>query len=471
MLTYSQSYALNYTISFTASGIANTLGNVQVLNLNRGTTVNVPNGYTLTLDMATAIDEIRTNNSGIRISQNASSGTSTLTFFATQTGNAQVAVYGIDGRKVLDISTCLEAGDNSFEFTLPTGLFALRVSGFGYSYTAKLQNHISAPNQTGIKFMTNTPPGVLAPQKSKVLANESIIMSYVAGDRLLYTATSGTYIANVADVPTESKTTNFIFYSMPTTLLPAGTFIMGSPTSEVNRNTNETQYTVTLTTDFRMSIYEITNAQYVAFLNAKGVNNSGLYAEGAYPTQALIYANNTMGLTYKGSEWETVPGYENAPVINVTWYGATEFATYLRGTLPTEAQWEYACRARTTTTFNAGNFLTNLQANYNWAYPYNGGTNTVTTYPGKTQTVGTYPSNAFGLYDMHGSVWEWCADWYGEYPSANQKSPTGPSNGLYRVLRGGSWNGNVQYCRSAFRNYIYPNYSNNDVGFRVVFAP
>jgi formylglycine-generating enzyme required for sulfatase activity len=125
-----------------------------------------------------------------------------------------------------------------------------------------------------------------------------------------------------------------------------------------------------------MSKYEITNTQYAAFLNARGIGSNGLYAAGAYPTQALIYASSgsyDLGLHYSGSQWTPVAGYETSPVINVTWYGATEFATYAGGTLPTEAQWEYACRAGTTTPFSTGNYLTNLQANYNWANPYNGG--------------------------------------------------------------------------------------------------
>ena len=261
--------------------------------------------------------------------------------------------------------------------------------------------------------------------------------------------------------------------SIQTVLIPAGMFIMGSPESEVNRYPNETQYPVTLTA-FRMSKYEITNAQYAAFLNAKSIGSNGSYATTGYGTQTLISASSgsyDLGLHYSGTQWVPVTGYENAPVINVTWYGATEYATYIGGTLPTEAQWEYACRAGTTTPFSTGNFLTNLQANYNWAYPYNSGTNTVTTSPGKTQTVGTYAPNAYGLYDMHGNVWEWCADWYGTYPTTAQTNPTGTTTGSRRVIRGGSWNGSARDCRSASRDYGSPSYLNYFIGFRVVVVP
>ena len=262
--------------------------------------------------------------------------------------------------------------------------------------------------------------------------------------------------------------------NIPTALIPAGTFTMGSPTTEVRRYSDETQHTVTLSA-FRMSKYEITNSQYAAFLNAKGIGSNGIWAAAPlYKTQTLIYASSgsyDWSLHYTNNKWVPVTGYETSPVIDVTWYGATEYASYVGGTLPTEAQWEYACRAGTTTPFNTGNFLTNLQANYNWAYPYNGGTNTATTYPGKTQPVGTYAPNAYGLYDMHGNVWEWCADWYGTYPATAQTNPTGAATGSYRVNRGGSWYAYAQDCRSADRSGGRPDDDGGTGGFRVVFVP
>ncbi len=252
--------------------------------------------------------------------------------------------------------------------------------------------------------------------------------------------------------------------------IPAGAFTMGSPTSEVNRQSDETQFQVTLSA-FRMSKYEITNAQYAAFLNAKSIGSNGIYAAGAYPTQILIDVSSgsyDWGLHYSGGQWVPVVGYENHPVIEVTWYGATEFATFSGGTLPTEAQWEYACRAGTATPFNTGACLTNAQANYYWAIPYNTCTNTNTTYPGRTQAVGSYAPNAFGLYDMHGNVFEWCSDTYGTYPTTAQTNPTGATTGSDRVNRGGCWNYNAQICRSADRRNSAPDYSSNLIGFRLV---
>jgi len=262
-----------------------------------------------------------------------------------------------------------------------------------------------------------------------------------------------------------------IIAGISTVLIPAGTFTMGSPLTEVGRSNNETQHQVTLST-FRMSKYAITNAQYAVFLNAKSIGSNGLYAAGAYPTQELIYASsgsNDWGLHYSGTQWVPVAGYENNPVIVVTWYGATEFATYVGGTLPTEAQWEYACRGGTTTPFNTGNYLTKQQANYSLAKPYNNGTNTVTTYQGKTMQVGSYTPNAYGLYDMHGNVREWCVDWLCTYPTTDQTNPTGAATGSYRVIRGGNWHDGAQYCRSAYRDYNTPSNYSTYFGFRVVF--
>jgi sulfatase modifying factor 1 len=255
--------------------------------------------------------------------------------------------------------------------------------------------------------------------------------------------------------------------------IPAGTFTMGSTSGEVSRDPDETQYTVTLSA-FRMSKYEITNEQFASFLNSKSIGIDGLYKAGSFPTQPLVYAssgNIDWGLHFTGGKWVPVAGFENHPAIFLTWYGATEFATFVGGHLPTEAQWEYACRAGTTTPFNTGTCLSNTQANYNWSSPYNTCTNTITTPPNATQAVGSYPANTYGLYDMHGNDWEWCSDWYGVYPATAQTNPTGALTGTSKVIRGGSCIYYAKYCRSADRNSSSPDSYSGFVGIRVVMAP
>ena len=212
---------------------------------------------------------------------------------------------------------------------------------------------------------------------------------------------------------------------------------MGSPSSEVARRSDEEPHQVTLSA-FKMSKYEVTFAQYDVFCEA--TNRSKPDDEGM--------------------------GRGNRPVINVNWNDATAFAKWIGCRLPTEAEWEYACRAGTKTIFNTGNNLTTSQANYNGYYPYNG--NTKGIFRSKTIAVDSLSANAFGLHDMHGNVWEWCSDWYGEYSSSSQTNPKGASSGGCRVYRGGSWNSFAFHCRSAYRNFSSPSYSYAFIGFRLV---
>jgi formylglycine-generating enzyme required for sulfatase activity len=428
-------------------------------------------------DAPTAVEQVSISDETIHVYPASANGKSIVSFFAKQAGSTQLSVFSIDGKKVAGISSDLQVGNNIFELSTPKGVFVIQVTGNEYAYTTKMLNQTGTQGNPGIAYVVTEKPATSGPQKSKSSTLGVTTMSYTVGDQLLYTANSGTYIASVPDAPTASKTINFVFSILPTSAIPAGTFIMGSPATEVGRSNNETQHAVTLSA-FHISKYLITNAQYAAFLNAKNIDI--IYAAGAYPTEALIYPSSPSspsgnfcdwGLHYNDTLWVPVAGYENNPVIYVTWYGAAEFATYVGGTLPTEAQWEYACRAGTTTPFNTGTCLTNLQANYDWRYPYDTCTNTVTTSPGTTQPVGSYPANAYGLYDTHGNVGEWCADWFGTYPTTAQTNPTGASAGSCRVLRGGNFGTNAQNCRSSRRGFTLPSGSNGGFGFRVVFVP
>jgi formylglycine-generating enzyme len=220
--------------------------------------------------------------------------------------------------------------------------------------------------------------------------------------------------------------------------IPAGTFIMGSPQSEVDRNKDEIQHQVTLSA-FKMSKYEVTFEQYDAFCDATGRPKPN------------------------DKDW----GRDKRPVIYVSWDDATAFADWMGCRLPTEAEWEYAARAGTTTSYNTGKELTAAQANHNGNYPYNkSGTK---EYQQKTMPVGSYAPNAFGLYDMHGNVGEWCSDWYGDYFASAQTNPIGPvTSADYRVSRGGGWLNNVLLCRSAYRNSFDQDSSYDYLGFRIV---
>jgi formylglycine-generating enzyme required for sulfatase activity len=206
--------------------------------------------------------------------------------------------------------------------------------------------------------------------------------------------------------------------------IPAGKFMMGE---------GQEQHEVTLSKPFYMGVTEVTQAQYQAVM---GTNPS----------------------TFKGA---------TNPVEMVSWDDATEFCKKLSEKtrqavrLPTEAEWEYVCRAGTETIFCFGNADSAL-GDYAW-YKENSGS--------ATHPVGQKKPNAWGLYDMHGNVWEWCADWYGDYPKAAVTDPQGPASGPFRVLRGGSWYFSADYCRAARRfNYNPDHLDFNYCGFRVAVS-
>ena len=224
--------------------------------------------------------------------------------------------------------------------------------------------------------------------------------------------------------------------TMKLVLIPAGTFVMGSPETETERmDTEGPRRQVTISKPFYMGVYEVTQAQYESVV---GKNIS----------------------KFKGPQ---------NPVELVFWSNATAFCAALSMKtgrvvgLPTEAQWEYACRARTETSFSFGDNAKDLYA-YAW-YEANSAQ--------RTHPVGQKKPNAFGLYDMHGNVMEWCHDWYAWnfYAKAKNVDPENTAETRSRVVRGGAWNTGPRDCRSA-RRYTYdPDTRGHQCGFRVVLAP
>jgi formylglycine-generating enzyme required for sulfatase activity/tRNA A-37 threonylcarbamoyl transferase component Bud32 len=226
--------------------------------------------------------------------------------------------------------------------------------------------------------------------------------------------------------------------NMKLALIPAGKFMMGSPDGEKDRSGDEgPQREVTISKPFYLGVYEVTQEQY----------------------EQIICKNPS---NFKGAK---------NPVECVSWDDAVAFCESLTEktgktvTLPTEAQWEYSCRAGTTTPFNTGQTISTDQANYNGNYTYGNGSKG--EHREKTIAVGSFGPNAFGLYDMHGNVWEWCGDWYDSYANAENIDPARPDSGTYRVLRGGGWRSDPQDCRSADRGWGSPGRRGTNLGFRV----
>jgi eukaryotic-like serine/threonine-protein kinase len=251
--------------------------------------------------------------------------------------------------------------------------------------------------------------------------------------------------AGSAEIFTESLS-NHVELTM--VKIPAGKFLMGSLDSEQYRDEYESPQHQVNVSEFYLGRTLVTQSQWTAIM-------------GKNPSH------------FKGND--------KLPVEQVSWLDAMNFCQKLSQTtgrtyrLPSEAEWEYACRAGTTTPFAFGETITPAVINYNGNYLY--GAEAKGESRGKTTPIGTFPPNLFGLYDLHGNLWEWCLDeWVNNY---NGASTDGSARGdislrdknKNRLLRGGSWFNNASSCRSANRNYNAASYSNDIIGFRVVCEP
>ena len=227
-------------------------------------------------------------------------------------------------------------------------------------------------------------------------------------------------------------------------LIPNGTFMMGSPVEEEGRYDNEVQHKVTISRDYYLGVTEVTQGQYEKVM---GTNPS------KFQKQVILNKDSSM-----------------YPVEKVSWEDAVSFCKRLSELpdektagrvyrLPTEAEWEYACRAESETAFHFGG-SSKLSDDFAWF-----GNSNKQTHP-----VGQKKPNAWGLYDMHGNVFEWCGDWFNEYPKGAVSDPTGPKEGVLRVFRGGSWEFGAASGRSATRFFTAPFGRGDWIGFRVALS-
>lgn len=220
--------------------------------------------------------------------------------------------------------------------------------------------------------------------------------------------------------------------------IAGGEFLMGSPDNERSRKSDEVLHTVKVN-DFRMAKYEVTFDMYDAYCEATGKDKP-----------------NDEG-------W----GRGNRPVINVSWRDANNFAVWMGGRLPTEAEWEYAARAGGKYAFGKSTCLGNSHSNFDASDNlYRCGKPETKD---RTEAVGSYKPNSFGIFDMFGNVYEWCNDWYGVYPTGTVINPTGSENGEMKVNRGGSWANVASSCRAACREAGNMNFKGDRIGFRIVY--
>jgi sulfatase modifying factor 1 len=259
--------------------------------------------------------------------------------------------------------------------------------------------------------------------------------------------------------------------------IPPGKFMMGSPEMEKDRGKDEKQHAVTISKAFYMGVTDVTVDQFAAFVKESG-----------YTTDAEKTGNDE-NRKARGHSWRD-PGFEqkgNHPVVNVSWNDAHAFCDWLsrksgkKVTLPTEARWEYACRAGTTTTFFWGD---DREAGQGWLNARDQSCRKVVLFtPAQwlwtswddgfpyTSPVDTFKPNPFGLYDMAGNVYQWCEDRYGDYDESKAVDPIGSETGGVRVLRGGCWFGSLIRCRPANRNWNDAAAWTTYFGFRVTVLP
>lgn len=235
------------------------------------------------------------------------------------------------------------------------------------------------------------------------------------------------------------------FISQRMRWIPAGTFLMGSPNDEAERRDDEIQHEVTLTQGFWLADTCCTQALWQAIT---GTNPSRFHEDEVLsrelPVESITFVEVQAFITK----------------LNASFDNKATFAP------PSEAQWEYACRAGTSTPFSFGDTISTEVSNFDGNNPYD--RSPKGEFRGKTMPVNSFTRNPWGLYQMHGNVWEWCSDWYAKYSLDDVIDPTGPESSSHRVVRGGGWFSDARNARSACRNWVDPGYRDQYLGFRLL---
>lgn len=395
--------------------------------------------------------------SGSVILWNAATGEQLKSFWGVHYSAVLFAAFSADGRRLHTA-----AQDKSATTWFISGTQPQKLQGTGESVTALAFNPdrrqmLAGTNDSAAASIWDAKTGVQLQSLNGHYSNVTAVAFSPDGLRAISGSADQTAIvwdlkAALANSPSLAPAiTNSV--GMELNLIPAGQFLMGSPPGEDQRQSGEVQHTVKITKPFYLGVYEVTQEEYSQVMDS----NPSEFSPTGYGKNRLTGLDTS-----------------RLPVERVTWENAAEFCKRLSAResrayrLPTEAEWEYACRAGTTTPFHWGTLWNSSHANCTGSMPYGRAAGVSLN---RTQIVGSYPPNAFGLYDMHGNVREMCADWYGPYSTGVSVDPQGPASGSGRVRRGGSWSTGAQYCRAAYRTSMTPSRSYSYVGFRVALTP
>ena len=367
-------------------------------------------------------------------------------------------------------------------FSTAPGKVALDGAGANSPFTKHLVKTIESEHPRGLTIVDmfrQTARAVKQETKQRPYMRHDISMDEYFVVQPSNLSTDATPIPKIAG-PRKSITNSI---GMRFRRIPAGTFMMGSSDSEAGRDKDEFQHEVAITRPFYMRTFEVTRGQFRKFVEATG-----------FKTEAEKDGKGGYGYDEASTKFAQDPKYswrstgfdqtDTHPVVNVSWNDAVKFGQWLSKKegktyrLPTEAQWEYACRAGTSTIYHFGDDPKGLAKHGNVAdgtlKKKFDGWDTIKSSDGAvfTAAVGNYRPNGFGLYDMHGNVWEWCSDFYGEnyYKTSEREDPDGSSDGSFRVSRGGCWGDIASLCRSADRSRRSSGYRLDSMGFRLVLV-
>jgi len=375
----------------------------------------------------------------------------TLNFSVFSNGEGFNCSNNIDIDVVLEKEETPSTTNISAKLIITASPFSIYADGVSTSLiTAKICDDsnllvTTATNQVAFSISgTGTLLGTTVKSASAGIATVMMQSTTTVGTATV-TATASNLIQGIVNIVTAAIPSGMV-------LIPAGNFNMGSTSGQPSEQPVHAVYLDA----YYIDKYEVTNGVYKVFMDSGGYNNSAYWTTDGWTwktnnsiTQPYYWNDSTFG--YNATNGPSLP------VVGVSWYEVYAYANWAGKRLPTEAEWEKAARGTDGRTYPWGEGIDSSKLNYNYSI-------------GLTTVVGSYETgkSPYGCYDMAGNVWEWCADWYdgSYYSSSPTNNPQGPASGANRVLRGGSWSGNVSFCRSAFRFWYSPVGWSLSYGFR-----